>query len=442
MGKIGIIVKREFNERVRKKSFLISTILTPLLFAGLIGGMFAMVSIKTSKTKVVEVIDNSGFIADKLKSNALLRYLPTERTLEQINAEHGTTWGVLVIGSDVMSNPNNVQLYTYSSSTMDTEMAISRAVSDIIENEKLKGYDIENLAQILSEVRTRVSPKAYKVDDSGAEKESSSGLAMALAYLFGILMYMFVLLYGAQVMNGVIEEKNSKVLEVIVSSVKPFQLMMGKIIGIALVAVTQFLIWIVGIGVMSSAMILLMIPADILAAAQGVAQGMTPEMMQAMDLMAENSQVVTALANMMDFSYLGSILVMFLIYFVGGYLLYAALFAAVGSAVSNVQDSQQFQLIVTMPLILGLIGMINAMQDPGGSLAFWLSIIPFTSPMVMVARVPYGVPGWELALSIGLLIATFVMMVWLAGKIYRVGIFMYGKKPTFREIAKWISYKS
>lgn len=442
MGKIGIIIRREFNERVRKKSFLITTILTPLLFVGLIGGMVAVMTLKTSKTKTIEVIDNSGVIAGKLESGKSIQYRPTDRTLEDINAERGDAWGVLVIGGDVMTNPGNVLLYTYSSSTLDTELAISKAISDIIEAEKLKTYDIENLPQILDEVRTSVSLKAFKVDDSGSEKESSSILSMGLAYIFGFMMYMFVLLYGAQVMNGVIEEKNSKVLEVIVSSVKPFQLMMGKIIGIALVAVTQFLIWVAVISIMSFAILKMMVPADLLAAASSAASsGMTPDVAGAAQAAMDNPEAVAALANIMDFAYLGKMLVTFLFYFVGGYLLYAAMFAAVGSAVDNVQDSQQFQMPITLPLILGLVGMMSAMQDPHSPLAFWLSIIPFTSPMVMVARVPYGVPAWEFALSAGLLVATFVVMVWLAGKIYRVGIFMYGKKPSFAELIKWVTYK-
>ncbi len=291
-------------------------------------------------------------------------------------------------------------------------------------------------------MRTNVSLKAYKVDaNSGTQKESSSGLSMALAYIFGFIMYMFVLLYGVQVMQGVIEEKNSKVLEVVVSSVKPFQLMMGKIIGIACVAVTQFIIWVAVIAVLGTLIVNQMVPADLLAAAQGMsASGMTPEMAGAMNG-AFDPDALAALSNLMDVGYLGQMLVVFLIYFVGGYLLYAAMFAAVGSAVENVQDSQQFQMPVTLPIIFGLIGMINAMRDPGGAMAFWLSMVPFTSPMVMVARIPYGVPAWELALSIVLLVSTFLAMVWLAGKIYRVGIFMYGKKPSFKELAKWITYK-
>jgi ABC-2 type transport system permease protein len=438
MSKTGIIIKREFNERVRKKSFLVTTILTPLLFVGMMGGMIAMMTVRTSKAKVIEVIDNSGIVAQKLESGSAIQYLPTDRTLDEIKADQGITWGVLVIGSDVIANPSDVQLYTFSSSTFDTESAIAGAISDIVEAEKLKSYDIENLPQILDEVRTTVTLKAYKVDEGGEETESSSVLAMVLAYILGFLMYMFVLLYGAQVMTGVIEEKNSKVLEVVVSSVRPFQLMMGKILGIALVAVTQLAIWVVVIAVLGSALIHFAVPADMLAAAQGMSQGMDPAMSQ----MVNNPEMVSALGSLMDVGYLGKMFAVFLFYFVVGYLLYAAMFAAVGSAVDNAQDSQQFQMPITLPLIVGLIGMFNAMQDPTGSLAVWLSIIPFTSPLVMVARIPYGVPAWELTLSIGLLVATFVLFVWLAGKIYRVGLFMYGKKPTFKELAKWITYKS
>ncbi len=442
MSKISLIIGREYNERVRKRSFLVTTLLTPLLMVALMGGAIWMASRGSSEHKKIEVIDGSGVISPRLENAGTIEYRPAARTLEEINADHPDTWGVLVIGEDVMANPSNVQLYTYSSSTIETESAISRALENIIEAEKLKTYDIENLPQILDDVRTNVTLKAYKVDEeSGEEKESSSGLAMGLAYVFGIIMYMFVLLYGVQVMQGVIEEKNSKVLEVVVSSVSPFQLMMGKIIGIACVAVTQFVIWVALIAVLGTLIMRQMVPADILAAAQAMAGGMSPDIAQAMSDATTNSEAVAALGNLMNIGYLGRLLVVFLIYFIGGYLLYAAAFAAVGSAVDNVQDSQQFQMPITLPIIFGFIGMVSAMRDPGGSLAFWLSIIPFTSPMVMVARIPYGVPGWELALSIALLVATFIVMVWLAGKIYRVGIFMYGKKPSFKELAKWITYK-
>ncbi|MDR2912756.1 MAG: ABC transporter permease [Alistipes sp.] len=456
MSKIGLVIAREFNERVRKRSFLITTILTPLLMVGLIGGMVAMMSLRSSDTKTIEVIDSSGVVGPRLEDAGTIDYLPTERTLEEINASHESTWGVLVVGPNVMTDPSDVRLYSYSSSTFEIEAAIAGAISSIIETEKLKGYDIEELPRIMAEVKTDVRLTAYKVDESGGEKESSSMLSMGLAYGLGFLMYMFVLLYGVQVMNGVIEEKNSKVLEVIVSSVRPFELMMGKIVGIACVAVTQFVIWVAVIAVFGTIVVHRMVPEDILAAAQSMsatggvgADGLgmptgTPaaEMGADMSALVDNPEAVAALGSMMDLGYIVPMLAVFLVFFAGGYLLYAAAFAAVGSAVDNVQDSQQFQMPITLPLVFGMIGMINAMQDPNGPIAFWLSLVPFTSPMVMVERIPYGVPAWQLALSIALLVATFVAMVWLAGKIYRVGIFMYGKKPSLRELAKWISYKS
>jgi ABC-2 type transport system permease protein len=450
MSKIGLVIQREFNERVKKRSFLVTTILTPLLMVGICGAMIWLMSRDSSEAKPIDVIDASGIVADRLEDQGTITFRPTDRTLEEINADHPDTWGVLVVGADVVENPSNVQLYTYSSSTIETEMAIARAIEEIIEAEKLKAYDIENLPQIMADIRTDVTLKAFKVDTEAAAegeqavKESSSGLSMGLAYVFGFLMYMFVLMYGAQVMQGVIEEKNSKVLEVIASSVRPFELMMGKIIGIALVGVTQFLIWVAVLAVAGTLIVQQMVPADILAAAQtmstGGMAGIDPAMTGAMNS-ALDPEAVAALGNLMDVGYLGQMLVVFLIYFVGGYLLYASMYAAVGSAVDNIQDSQQFQMPVTLPIIFGFIAMFTAMRDPNGTMAFWFSMIPFTSPMVMVARIPYGVPMWELALSIALLVAAFVGMVWLAGKIYRVGILMYGKKPSFKELAKWVTYK-
>ncbi len=434
MNKINLIIRREFNERVRKRSFLVSTILAPLLMIGLFAGMIFVMTLRSDETKTIEVIDNSGIVSDRLESTGTIVYKPADRTLEQINADHEGIWGVLVIG-DIMNDAGDVKLYSYSSSTVEIESSIASALEDIVEAEKLKRYNIENLPRIMAEVETNIRVSAFKVDDSGQQKSSSSALAMGLAYALGLLMYMFVMLYGNQVMNGVIEEKNSKVLEVVVSSVRPFQLMMGKIIGIACVAVTQFVIWVAVLGIGSAAVMNAFVPAEVIAVvgdagAVGAAmpEGLSPEM-------------ISAIGNLTDLSYVGKMLAVFLVFFVGGYLLYAAMYAAVGSAVDNIQDAGQFQMPITVPLLFGLIGMINAMNDPSGPLAFWLSIIPFTSPMVMVARIPYGVPMWELGLSVGLLILTFVAMVWLAGKIYRVGIFMYGKKPTPREILRWVRYK-
>ena len=265
-------------------------------------------------------------------------------------------------------------------------------------------------------------------------------LNIALAYIFGFLIYMFVFLYGNMVMQGVIEEKSNKVMEVMVSSVKPFELMMGKILGIASVAVTQFVIWVVFILVVGGAAMSLFGVGDMMAAASASA-AMDPAAMMGTQMPSLDDETLSILRTVTDPAYLLRILGGFLVYFVGGYLLYAAMFAAVGSAVDNEKDTNNLQLPITIPLILAIFVMMSAMQDPHGPLAFWFSMIPFTSPVVMMVRLPYGVPGWELALSIGLLFVTFIAMVYLAGKIYRVGVFMYGKKPTFAELAKWLRYK-
>ncbi len=445
MSKTGLIIQREYYERVRKRSFLLVTILVPLLMICLMAVFGVIMNSSSTEHKIIEVVDASGLVSGRLENTGSITYRFSERTLDEIRADRGDIWGALVIGADVLTHPDNVQLYTWSSSTLETEAAISRAISTIIEGEKLKAYNIENLDRILADVRTRVQLKAFKVDEaSGEEKESSSMLSMWLAYAFGVIMYVFVMIYGVQVMQGVIEEKNSKVLEVIVSSVKPFELMMGKIIGIACVAVTQFFIWVAMLSIGAVVVVNIFVPAEMLIAAQGMqaagAAGMTPDMLAAAGSNYD-PDIIAALGSLLDTGYIVKMLVVFIIYFIGGYLIYAAVYAALGSAVENVQDAQQFQMPVTLPIFFGLMGMISAMRDPGGALAFWLSIIPFTSPIVMVARIPYGVPAWELVLSVVLLVATFFVIVWLAGRIYRVGIFMYGKKPSFRELAKWITYR-
>ncbi len=439
MGKIGIIIQREFNERVRKRSFILTTILTPLLFIGIMVAPALLMRLKTSSDKRIEVVDRSGIVASQLKNGDKLIFQPSDRTPEQIKAarsagEEESLFGILVIGADVMDNPKDVQLYTYESSTLEIETAISKRIAQILENEKLRQYDIDSLPQILEKVKTDVTLQAFRIDESGRDKESSSALSMGAAYLFGILIYLFVFLYGAMVMQGVIEEKSSKVLEIMVSSVKPYQLMMGKILGIATVAIVQFLIWIVVIFVGGS-LAAHAFAGDLAAGAQAM-QGSMPA-----DMEGITPETLAAIRSATDPAFLAQIFGGFLVYFIGGYLLYAAMFAAIGSAVDNVADSQQLQLPVTIPMILAFLVMINVMKDPHSPLAVWFSMIPFTSPIIMVARIPYGVPVWQLVLSVVLLYGSFVGMVWVAGKIYRVGIFMYGKKPSFRELYKWIRYK-
>ena len=441
MGKIAIIAGREFNERVRKKSFIITTILMPIAFVAIMFIPALMMNISSDEKKEVVVVDQSGLVGNRLQDSSSLHYTLSDKTAEEVTAENNDIFGILIVGKDVASNPTNVQLLTYESSTINIENEIAEQISSIIESEKLKAYNIEDIDAILEAIETPISLRVKQLGESGETKESSSVLNIALAYIFGFLIYMFVFLYGNMVMQGVIEEKSNKVMEVMVSSVKPFQLMMGKILGIASVAVTQFVIWVVFILVVGSAAMSIFGLNELVASA-GSAAAMDPAAaMMSSSMPAIDEEMVAIIKTVTDPAYLFRILGGFLVYFIGGYLLYAAMFAAVGSAVDNEKDTNNLQLPITLPLMVALFVMLSAMQDPHGPLAFWCSIIPFTSPIVMMVRLPYGVPGWELGLSIGLLVVTFVAIVYLAGKIYRVGVFMYGKKPTLAELIKWARYK-
>ena len=438
MSAIGIIIGREFRERVMKKSFIISTILTPLLMVGIMVGTSLIMATNVGEAKRIAVVDRSGVIAPSLTSTESIVYEPTDRTPEELRAESDEQmYGFLVIGEEIISNPSDVSLYTYSTSTMEVESDIARDIEEVIEQHRLKTYDIENLPQIMEEVEADVTLRSYKLGAQDEEdKESSSVLAFGLAYAFGLMMYLFVMLYGSQVMQGVIEEKNSKVLEVMVATVRPYQLMMGKILGIASVAVLQFVIWIVIIIVGGSVVMQFLMPTELVESAAAISAGTAD--MAAMEGAGVDLELAAMLANATDIGFLVRIFGSFLIYFLGGYLLYAAMFAAVGSAVDNVQDAQQFQTPITMPIIIGFVVMIFAMNEPHAQLSVWCSMIPFTSPIVMMARLPFDVPMWELVLSIVILAASFVFMVWAAAKIYRIGIFMHGRKPSYKELWQWI----
>lgn len=437
MGKIGLIARREFNERVRKKSFIITTILMPVCLVGIIGVMAWLMTRESDKIREIIVVDESGVVAPQMTDEGTIRYRMADQPFERVREEAPEgIFGILLIGDDIMTNSRTVQLYTYESSTVMIEEAVAGQIRQIVEAEKLKAYHIDNLDRILAEVETPIVLQTKEITESGETRDSSSTLALAAAYIFGMLVYMFVFLYGTMVMQGVIEEKSNKVLELMVSSVKPFQLMMGKIIGIASVALTQLLIWVVFIALAGSAAVNFFAGDAMTAAAAMNAGEAMPVELNNMDM-----DGVAMLSRLTDVRYILTLVIGFVVYFIGGYLLYAAMFAAVGSAVDNEKDTQNLQLPITIPLILAFVVMVNAMQDPHSHIAFWFSMIPFTSPIIMMARLPYGVPMWEVLLSAGLLYATFVGMVWLAGKIYRVGIFMYGKKPSFRELFKWVRYK-
>ena len=436
---IPIIIQREFNERVRKKSFIISTILTPVLMIALMAAPALIMEFSRGEQKTIAVIDESGLVAPRLESGEELRFETSDLSTDEARKELTDRFGVLYIGRDILENPSNVRLYANSSSSLSVESNITDQIEKILEAEKLKAYDIENLDRILSEVKTTVTLQTFRNDKSqeGDTQAQSSTVATALGYILGFILYMFLLIYGSMVMQSVIEEKNNRVLEVMVSSVRPFDLMLGKILGVAAVAVVQILIWGVLIVAVGGFVLPHLMPADAMAGVQAMQQdvpdaasmsGMDPEMLQ-------------AVAAMTDLGYILKIFGCLLLFVFGGYLLYSAMFAAVGSAVDNIQDASQLQMPITLPIILALLAMLAVIEDPNSQLSFWFSIIPFTSPVVMMARIPYDIPLWEILLSLAVLYASFVAMVWFAAKIYRVGIFMYGKKPTLKELFKWVRYK-
>lgn len=439
MSNVSIIIQREFNERVRKKSFIISTLLMPLLMLLLMAAPALVMQFSRGEEKTIAVVDQSGLVAPQLEDDEELSFRIVDMPVEEARKQTEGLFGVLWIGADILADPSAVKLYANSSSLLSLELSITGRIERILEAEKLKAYDIDNLQQILDEVATSVTMQTFRNDKSQEEETQagSSAVATAAGFILGMILYMFLLMYGAMVMQSVIEEKQNRVLEVMVSSVRPFQLMLGKILGVAAVAVVQVLIWGVLIVVLGSFVMPMLLPEEVLAGAQAMQQGMP----DATALAGVNPDMLQAVAAVTDTAYIAKLFGCLVLFVFGGYLLYSAMFAAVGSAVDNVQDTQQFQLPITLPIILALIVMMTVIKDPNSPLAFWCSMIPFTSPIVMMARVPYGIPWWEVALSLALLYASFVAMVWFAAKIYRVGIFMYGKKPSFKELLKWVRYK-
>ncbi len=437
MSNISLIIGREFNERVRKKSFIITTLLMPVLMIALMVAPALIMKYSHGEQKRIAVIDRSGLVAGALESDETIRFETVDLDVEAARDSLKEYFGVLHIGAGILDDPADLRLYANASTSLMLEGKITSQIEHILETEKLKRYDIEDLPRIMEEVKTSVKMRTFRNDKQEDEQSNSSPIvATALGYILGFLLYMFLLLYGSIVMQSVIEEKNNRVLEVMVSSVRPFDLMMGKILGVACVAVLQILIWGVLISLVGAVVLPQLMPADLLAGAEAVRQGAAAATVEGAD-----PQLLQAMATMTDLGYILKIFGCLVLFIFGGFLLYSAMFAAVGSAVDNVQDSQQLQTPVTLPIILALFMMLAVINDPNSPVAFWFSIIPFTSPIVMMARIPYDIPMWEIGLSLVILYASFAAMVWVAAKIYRVGIFMYGKKPSFKELWKWMRYR-
>ena len=445
---IGIIIRREYLNRVKKKSFLVTTFVVPILMAALcIVPMLLMMNSK-GKTKTVGVVDRSEIVMPYLENTETIHYVDCSgsdpETLKATMAEAGLD-GVLVISEITEDKLVTADLTSKKPLGMDIPSTISNRVNDALEDYRVASYDIEGLDEILANVKPNIKLKSYTMDDEGKETVSETGVYAILSMAMGLILFLFITLFGGMVMSAVIEEKTSRVVEVLVSSVKATELMFGKIIGIALVALTQFVLWIVLTAAIVTAAGSIM-GGDMLSSfsqnptemVQGMGMGVDAETLDAvMPAAGEDNEIA------MVFSTLGSLpvgkfLLIFLVYFIFGYMLYASLFAAIGSAVENEGDTQQLQLPVTIPLMLGYFIAIYAFNAPDSSLAFWGSMIPFTSPIVMLSRTPFGVPGWEYAVSIAALVLTFLFCAWLSAKVYKVGILMFGKKSTWKDLWKWL----
>ncbi|MDE5827274.1 MAG: ABC transporter permease [Duncaniella sp.] len=436
MSKIGIVIEREYMERVKKKSFIITTILMPVLMLLLMALPALIMTFVGPSVTTVSVIDNSNVILPELKSSESLQFRPaTDATVDSALTREGVDAGLVIPENIIDNSRSGLKYYTNGPSSMTTESGIIEQVNSIIENNRLKNYNIENLTEILDEVSSDISLTTVRADKD-SEESNSSAFSYAVGIAMTFVLYMFLLIYGQMVMTSIIEEKGNRVLEVVVSSVKPAQLMMGKIIGVALVAVTQIVIWGVLLAVMSAYLLPALLPAEAMADVTAVQSGHFDQVSDPSSI--EIIQAVGMLGNVGHIITLVALMTVFLIF---GFLLYSSIFAAVGSSVDNIQDASQLTSLAVFPIVFGLIFAMVAAADPMGSVAFWMSMFPLTSPMVMVARIPFGIPTWEIVLSLVLLAAGFIAMVWLAGKIYRVGIFMYGKKPTFKELIRWIRYK-
>lgn len=440
MNKILLIIQREYLTRVRKKSFWIASILVPILIAG-VYAVPLYLFLNSDDSRKVEVIDNSGLFKGKLKSEKDLSFAFMDKSFE--DAKKGllkSDTDILVnIPKDILDNPNGVKIVGKKSIGMSTQYSIQGKIQTELRNIKLQKANID--LKILEDNKVNVNAQTYTLQEDGGEQSSNSTGAMILAGVFGMILYISAFLYGSQVMNGVIEEKSNRIIEVMISSVRPFQLMMGKIVGVGLVGLTQFLLWGVLTFGASSATTALM-SSKIQQRVQTMQQtGVTQDEIKKYKESIKDTNPLSSVSQTIENVSLAKIIICFFLFYIGGYLLYSSLFAAIGSAVENASEAQQFMFPVTIPIILSFILAQIIIQKPDSSIAFWASIFPLTSPIDMMVRLPFGVSNWEIALSFSLLVLGFMGTTWLAGKVYRVGILMYGKKPSWKEIAKWVFYK-
>lgn len=430
MNKIWLVMQREYLARVKKKSFLLATLLTPLIFPAIMA-IFVWIAVEekdNQSLRIIEVVDENKLFF--LESSDQYAFSFSDRSDEEAKelVKNGDRYGFLHIPKFDLEDPKGITFFGEENPNMNLMSYLESSLKKKIEDQRLYESGID--PQLISDIRTNVDIKSITVNEQGEEKVSNATVNYAIGFVAGILIYMFIFIYGNQIMQGVIEEKSSRIVEILVSSLKPFQLMMGKIVGIAGVGLTQLLIWIVLIGGLTT------IVTGYLGMKMPQQQAMEMAQVGMEQIPDSGVSEILQVINGIDFV---TLVLCFVFYFLGGYLLYGALFAGIGSAVDAPSDAQQFMLPVTIPLIVSYMGLfVFVLQDPNSTASFWLSIVPLTSPIAMMGRVSFGVPFWELALSMILLILGFLGTTWLAGKIYRIGILMHGTKPSYKTLWKWI----
>lgn len=437
MNHLSLIIKREYITKVRNKSFIIMTILSPLIMIALIAVVAYLSQINNSKQRTISVLDESGLVKDVfIKTDNLtfevLENISLTDAIEQVKAKE--EYGLLYIpGNDDIENlSQHIKFYSQDSPSLsiisELESKLGRKLTDV--KLQMDGVDLEKIKS--SKTNINISQESFTGETSS---KIDNILKLSFGGIAGYLLFMFIIIYGNMIMRSVIEEKTSRIIEIIISSVKPIQLMMGKIIGTSLAGITQFAIWVILGGL--ATMILSSMFGVQLTEMQSSQQEIMQQAMQNPENVTEMQMVMNAFFNLP----IANLIIAFMCFFIGGYLLYSSLYAAIGAAVDNETDTQQFIMPILMPLILAVyVGIFTVIEDPHGSVSTIFSFIPFTSPVVMLMRIPFGVPIWQQLLSLGLLVATFMFTVWFAAKIYRVGILMYGKKPSYKELYKWLKY--
>ncbi len=438
MNKIGLIIVREYLSRVRKKSFVIMTFLGPILFSSMFIVPMWLATRSSTEEKVIQVIDQAGLFKGEIGARDNTSYSFIDEPLDSAKKalNYNGKFGLLYIPKFDIDDPKGFQFFSTQNPGISVQGDLEWKIKNQIENIKLVNSGLDK--EVLDNLKAHVSVQTINLTESGTEKESSAGGATVAGYISAFLIYMFIFMYGAQVMRGIIEEKTSRIIEVVIASVRPFQLMMGKIIGIASVGLTQFVLWVLfsaGIVTAISSFIMQGVDPEQVKQAMESAQAMSPQMTQTQEVFMKSMDVIGQIN-------IPLILACFIFYFLAGYLFYGSLFAAVGSAVDSDADSQQFMFPITIPLILSIVMISVVIKDPHGSLSFWLSVIPFTSPVIMMMRLPFDVEIWEILLSMVMMIGGFIATTWFASRIYRIGIFMHGTKVNYKTLAKWFMMKN